>query len=88
VTIYGMVCIVMRLDVVFDGDVLRPIDEIELIPGKKYTVIIESEGGYENNPELDPAYNIASLAVDTGIPDLAYEHDHYLYGTDKRAEIE
>jgi len=24
------------------------------------------------------------LAVDTGIPDLAAQHDHYLYGTPKR----
>lgn len=79
---------VMRLDVVFDGSTLRPIDKITLIPGKKYTVIIESVDDGEINPERDPAYNIASLAVDTGIPDLACEHDHYLYGTDKRAEIE
>ena len=76
------------IDVVFDGSVLRPIDEIKLIPGKKYTIIIESEGDYENNSELDPAFNIASLAVDTGIPDLASEHDHYLNGTDKKAKNE
>ena len=24
------------------------------------------------------------LAIDTGIPDLAAQHDHYLYGTPKR----
>jgi hypothetical protein len=34
--------------------------------------------------EEDPAYGISSLAVDTGIEDLAIEHDHYLYGTPKR----
>ncbi len=78
----------MRLDVVFDGSVLRPIDEIKLVLGKKYTIIINSDEIYEKNPELDPAYNIASLAVDTGIPDLAHEHDHYLYGTDKRTKNE
>jgi len=32
----------------------------------------------------DPAYRISSLAVDTGIEDLAIEHDPYLYGTPKR----
>lgn len=74
------------MDVVFDGSVLRPIDEIKLIPGKKYTIIIDSEGDYEKNPELDPAFNIASVSVDTGIPSLAREHDRYLYGTDKRAK--
>ena len=34
--------------------------------------------------EEDPAYRISSLAVDTGIEDLAIEHDHYLYGIPKR----
>jgi hypothetical protein len=27
---------------------------------------------------------IADCAVDTGIPDLAHQHDHYLYGTSKK----
>jgi predicted HTH domain antitoxin len=31
-----------------------------------------------------PIYQISQYAVDTGIPDLAVQHDHYLYGTDKR----
>jgi len=31
----------------------------------------------------DPAFDIASLAVDTHICDLAAEHDHYLYGSPK-----
>jgi predicted DNA-binding antitoxin AbrB/MazE fold protein len=46
------------MDVVFDGSVLRPIDEIKLVPGKKYTIIINSDEIYEINPELDPAFNI------------------------------
>lgn len=29
---------------------------------------------------------LASYAVDTGIPDLAAEHDQYLYGTPKRGK--
>ena len=28
----------------------------------------------------DPIYQLAQLAVDTGIPDLATNIDHYLYG--------
>ncbi len=31
-----------------------------------------------------PLYSIHSLAVKTGIPDLAHQHDHYLYGLEKR----
>ncbi|MDX2041797.1 MAG: hypothetical protein SF097_11125 [Acidobacteriota bacterium] len=29
---------------------------------------------------------IAEFAMDTGIGDLAHEHDHYLYGTPKRGD--
>jgi hypothetical protein len=32
---------------------------------------------------LDPIFRIAELAVDTGIPDLATNIDHYLYGHPK-----
>lgn len=32
----------------------------------------------------DPADNLASLAVDLGIRDLAAQHDHYIYGTPKK----
>ena len=32
---------------------------------------------------LDPAFKIGELAVDCGIPDLAVNLDHYLYGHPK-----
>lgn len=31
-------------------------------------------------PQDDPLWSIPDLAVDTGIPDLAVNLDHYLYG--------
>jgi hypothetical protein len=31
-----------------------------------------------------PLYRAHTAAVRTGIPDLAHQHDHYLYGQDKR----
>ncbi len=34
-------------------------------------------------PEDDPLWHIPDLAVDTGIPDLAANIDHYLYGHPK-----
>ncbi len=40
----------------------------------------------ENNLKKDSAYNLARWAVDTGINDLAYEHNHYLYGTSKTTD--
>lgn len=37
---------------------------------------------HQETPKADPwdALNIEQVAVDTGIPDLAENHDHYLYG--------
>jgi hypothetical protein len=44
----------------------------------------------ENSPssetgqgELDPVWRMGDFAVDTGIPDLAVNIDHYLYGHPK-----
>lgn len=38
----------------------------------------------DTDAEQDPAFDIASLAVATNIPDLSAEHDHYLYGLPKK----
>jgi hypothetical protein len=34
--------------------------------------------------KADILVDIDALAVDTGIPDMAEQHDHYLYGVSKR----
>ena len=36
-----------------------------------------------NRPEDDPLFDMSKYAVDTGIPDLAVNLDHYLYGHPK-----
>lgn len=36
-----------------------------------------------DDAELDPIWRMGELAVDTGIPDLAVNIDHYLYGHPK-----
>lgn len=57
-----------------------PRQKVKLKDGQAVELLIKKL------PEVDddPAFDIASLAVETGIPDLAKEHDHYLYGTPKR----
>lgn len=35
--------------------------------------------------DKDPAFSIGDRAIPMGVADLAAEHDHYLYGTPKRA---
>jgi hypothetical protein len=71
------------LKVLFDGTVFRPSGPVDLEAGKNYTITVQLST--ENSDvDADPAYDIASLAVDTHISDLAAEHDHYLYGSPKR----
>lgn len=75
-----------RLHAVFDGKMLCPEEPVDLELNGHYVLTIEPE---EETKEIsavenDPAFNLSSLAVKTGIPDLATEHDHYLYGAPKR----
>ncbi|MGA1876145.1 MAG: hypothetical protein ACMUIA_11110 [bacterium] len=32
----------------------------------------------------EPSLNLKDLAIETGVPDLAENHDHYLYGAPKK----
>lgn len=43
---------------------------------------IEEPGGARSN-DSDPLFRMDELAVDTGIPDLSSNLDHYLYGVDQ-----
>ncbi len=47
---------------------------------------VESGSAIAPAPEDDPLWRIPDLAVDTGIPDLAVNLDHYLYGAPKEEE--
>jgi len=38
----------------------------------------------EKDPWVEFLDKIDEYAVDTGIPDLSYQHDHYLYGVPKK----
>lgn len=40
----------------------------------------------EKRSNIAPIYQIHHQAVDTGIPNLAAQHDRYLYGTDKNSD--
>ena len=81
-----------KVQAVFDGKVFYPEEPVELEINEHYVLNIEpvkKENLNENdNIELDATFDLASLAVKTGIVDLATEHDHYLYGTLKRESRE
>jgi hypothetical protein len=65
---------------------------IERLPGERLPDLLRllrrfsqpDQSDLSADTTLPPIYQISQYAVDTGIPDLAVQHDHYLYGTDKR----
>jgi hypothetical protein len=70
------------IEVTFDGTVLRPNEPLDLEPNRKYRVRIEP-ADWKPGPE-NSLLRILELARDMGLPDLAQQHDHYLYGTPKK----
>lgn len=67
---------------VYEGKTFRLKHPLDLKPGQEVELIVK-----ELEPvETDPLFDIASLAVETEVADLAVEHDHYLYGTPKRGK--
>lgn len=73
------------VDVIYDGEVLRPQEPLDLEPNARYRVTIEVEPA-RSAPAGAPQslQRILELAQDLGVPDLAEQHDHYLYGSPKR----
>jgi len=70
----------MNVRAVYEGKVFRLKEPISLEQGKEVELIV-----MESVPvEKDPLFDLASLSLETGVSDLAVEHNHYLYGTPKR----
>ncbi|MCL7454742.1 MAG: hypothetical protein M8467_17025 [Anaerolineae bacterium] len=55
------------------GEVLRFVQDLKSIQGSRIS-----------EDAIAPLYSIHTSAVRTGISDLAHQHDHYLYGVEKR----
>jgi predicted DNA-binding antitoxin AbrB/MazE fold protein len=73
------------LTVIFDGEVFRPTEPVDFEPGRSYRVTIEDQAATESStPEPGVLDDLLDFTIDTGIEDLAEQHDHYLYGTPKR----
>ncbi len=51
--------------------------------GTQVRVEAEPPAATNSDAESDPLWRMGELAVDTGIPDLAVNIDHYLYGHPK-----
>ena len=71
-----------RLRARFDGEVLRPEQPIDLQPNTTYLLTVEREVPPEEEaiPEGYPLTEIAGLASDLGVTDLAARHGWYAHG--------
>ena len=69
--------------VVFDGEVLRPEEPLDLQANGRYRITVEEAVAPkrdENGQEEYPLSVISELATDMGVPDLAERHDDYAHG--------
>lgn len=67
---------------VFDGEVLRPEEPVDLKPNARYVVTIEreEEGKETGEKGAYPLTEILRLATDMGITDLSARHSWYAHG--------
>jgi hypothetical protein len=79
----------------YDGKVIVPDEPIDLPVGQKLQVLVTVESAAEPppagpSPPAEPAAEKFAWLLDFAVdvpdapPDLAAQHDHYLYGTPKR----
>ncbi|MBF0102206.1 MAG: hypothetical protein HQK77_14995 [Desulfobacterales bacterium] len=65
----------------YDGHVFVPEGDVDLTPNQRYLIYIEPTQKEKKKKILQ---KISDRAMDLGISDLAKQHDHYLYGTEKQ----
>jgi predicted DNA-binding antitoxin AbrB/MazE fold protein len=70
------------VEAIFENGVFRPLHPVELAEGERVKLTVTPADGRAD----DPAGDLTDIAVDTGIPDLATNIDHYLYGLPKQSE--
>lgn len=75
---------VHKLYATYDGHVLLPEGEVDLLPNHRYLIKIESPQQQRPEPKKNVLQRLSEKAMDLGVSDLASQHDHYLYGTEKR----
>jgi hypothetical protein len=76
----------------FNNGVVYPVEAIAAKEGQQVIItLVETLVEQENPPEdlegsdwQELNQILADCQVDTGIEDLAHQHDHYIHGTPKR----
>jgi hypothetical protein len=72
-----------RIHAFYDGEVLRPEDEIVLEVNTRYLLIVE-KAETEDKPNSESPYPltlIENIATDMGVTDLAEHHDRYAHAS-------
>ena len=76
-----------RLSTAAQAESIDPITLIEnLLKTKEEKSDLPDEMSDDFDPSTAPIYRVHKYAVDTGIPDLAQNLDHYLYGHPKNRD--
>lgn len=73
------------VNAMFDGEVLRPEEALDLEPNGLYRLTIEEQVPVRRTTGPGVLDDVVALAADLDLPpDFAEQHDHYLYGTPKQ----
>ena len=73
------------ITVVFDGEVFRPREPVDLPANSEYQLTVQEPTPHPETRDMPEVFRrILDRARDLGVGDLAEQHDHYLYGTPKR----
>ncbi len=68
------------LRVIFDGEVLRPEEPVDLQPNTRYIITVEPEEETQAAEEAYPLTQLLALATDMGVTDFATRHSWYAHG--------
>nr|VFJ88958.1 MAG: hypothetical protein BECKLFY1418B_GA0070995_101316 [Candidatus Kentron sp. LFY] len=60
-----------------------PEEKIDLLPNQRYSIRVEMKPGKKPGRRKRILQKLSDRAMDLGGSDLATQHDHYLYGTEK-----
>ncbi len=74
----------------FDGKVIVPDEPVELPTNEPLTVHVELTTTNQNQHQEEGSvlkWLVDNAVEDSLPPDLAHQHDHYLYGTPKKEEF-
>ncbi len=74
------------IEAIYEKGVFRPTEKVEIEEGKKVKITLEITEVKKVSREKDSADNFSDIAIETGIPDLSTNIDHYLYGLPKQSK--